>query len=295
MQNKPALTTSATVLQELTSQDCTDISRSLSESLDHFGIAVHNSSDLGTIIREISWMGSFGPAPLSSGGASSVDPQRTFRAFLYILQARDIARTLAACRKAKGDLSKIERIREKLDRLRYQDASAQNTLFELEVAGALIRAGFDVELSMPPRPDVVCLLDGLAIGLECKRVQNRDRLRERLREARRQIANQDLPAAVIIDVQPLLYRTNDVDSLEQLRSIQSACLKKLILSVTDDVEKAFDGGVNAVALCAMTWGLSAKPSAYVWCWIVEPMVPKVVYDIDLANAFRAILRALKER
>ena len=256
------------------------------------------------MIREIRWMGSFGPAPLSAGGASGADPQRAFRAFLHILQARDIARTLAACCRAKGDLSKIERIREKLDRLRYQDVSAQNTLFELEVAGTLIRAGFDVEFSVPPRPDVVCLLDGSAVGLECKRVQNRERLRERLKDARVQIANQDLPAAVIIDVQPLLYRTNDPDkpvyfdlvrSLKELRSIQSARLQQLARSIADDMERAFDSGVGAIVLYAMTWALTERPSAYVWCRIVEPLVPKTDYDAELASAFSAVLRALQEQ
>ena len=303
MRNTPAPTTSATVLQELSSQECTDISRSLIESLDHFGTAVHESSELGTMIREISWMGSFGSVPLSAAGASDADRQRALRAFTYVPQAQDIARTLQACRHAKGDISKINRIRQKLDRLRYQDVPAQNVLFELEVAGLLIRAGLEVELALPPRPDVVCFFNGTAIGLECKRVQNRDRLRERLGEAQDQITKQDLPAAVIIDVQPLLYRTNDPDkpvyfdlvrSLEELRSIQSARLQKLALSITDDVENAFDGGVGAVALYAMTWGLSERPCAYVWCRIVEPSVPKTDYEVELASPFRAVLRALRQ-
>jgi hypothetical protein len=298
MQNVPAPTTSAAGLQELTSQDCTYISRSLTDSLDYFGVAVHESSDLGTMIREISWMGSSKSAPFLAGGAIDVDRQRTLRAFTYVLQARDLAHTLEACRHIKGDISKIERIRGKLDRLRYQDAPAQNAMFELEVAGVLMRAGLDVELPMPPRPNVVCHLNGAAIGLECKRVQNRDRLRERLKEAQEQIINQDLPAAVIIDVQPLLYRTNNpnkpvyfdqVESIGELRHVQSVRLRELALSITDDVEKAFDSGVGAVVLCAMKWGMSEQPSADVWCWIVEPLVPKTDCSIELANILRAIL------
>lgn len=304
MQNAPLPMSSTTGIPELTSQECIRISRSLSESLDHFGMKVHGSSDLQIMIRELTWMGSFPMPPFSAEGAIGVDQQRALRAFACILQARDIARVLEACRYAKNGASKVRKIRGKLDRLRYQDARAQDTLFELQVAGLLIRAGLDVELSLPPRPDVVCRFNGMAMGLECKRVQNRDRLRERLSKARKQLTKQDLPAAVIIDVQPLLYRTNDpnkpvyldlVSSHEELRGIQSVRLKKLALSVTGDVEKAFDGGVRAIALCAMTWGLSEQPSAYVCCWIVEPMVPNVGYDIELADAFGAILRALKER
>lgn len=299
MQNVPAPMTSATGLQELTSRDCTYISKSLTESLDYFGVTVHERSDLGTMIREISWMGSFGAAPFLADGAIGVDNQRTLRAFLYVLQARDIARTLEACRDVKGDIAKIKKIRKKLDRLRHQDAPAQNTLFELEVAGMLTRAGLDVELSEPPRPDVVCHFKGAAIGLECKRVQNRDRLREQLKVARKQSTNQDLPAAAIIDVQPLLYRTNDpdrpvyfdqVESIEELRNIQSERLRQLALSITDDVEKAFVSGVGAVVLCAMTWAMSRQPSAYVWCWIVEPLAPKTDDGIALENLLRVILR-----
>jgi hypothetical protein len=244
MQNVSAPTTSADGLQELTSRDCTYISKSLTESLDYFGVAVHERSDLGIMIREISWMGSFGAAPLLAGGAIDVDRQRTLRAFPYVLQARDIARTLEACRDVKGDIAKVKGIRGKLDRLRHQDAPAQNALFELEVAGMLTRAGLEVELPLSPRPDVVCHFNGAAIGLECKRVQNRNRLRERLKKAREQITNQDLPAAVIIDVQPLLYRTNDsnkpvyfdqVESIEELRHIQSDRLRELALKTDDGI------------------------------------------------------------
>jgi hypothetical protein len=186
------------------------------------------------MIREIGWMGSFGAAPLLPGGAIDVDRQRTLHALISLLQARDIARTLDACRHAVGDTSKVEGVRGKLDRQRYRDASSQNALFELEVAGLLLRAGLEVELSAPPHPDVVCRLNGAAIGFECKRVQNRDRLRQQLKKARKQITNQDLPAAAIIDVQPLLYRTADpnkpvyfdlVASIDELRRIHSARIR----------------------------------------------------------------------
>jgi hypothetical protein len=216
-----------------------------------------------------------------------------------VLQARDIARTLEACRYTTGDTSKIECIRGKLDRQRHQDAPGQSGLFELEVAGLLLRAGHEVELSTPPRPDVVCHFNGAAIGFECKRVQNRDRLRQQLKKARKQIVNQDLPAAVIIDVQPLLYRTNDpnkpvyfdqVASPEELQSIQSGRIRELGEGLADDVQKAFDSGVGAVILCAMTWGMSERPSAYVWCWIVEPLVPKTEYDVQLADSIRVMLQ-----
>jgi len=299
MQNVPAPVIRATGPQELTSENCTHISRSLTESLDYFGVVVSEDSDLRRMIREIGWMGSFEAAPFSPGGAAYVDKQRTLRALPYILQARDIARTLEACRHVKGDFSKIVRIREKLDRLRYQDAPAQNILFEFEVAGVLIRAGLEVELPMPPLPDVVFHLNGVAIGLECKRVQNRNRLRERLKEAQEQIAKQDLPAMVIIDVQPLLYRSNDpnrpvyfdlVESIEELRRIQTTRIRELARSIADDIEKAFTNGIGAVVLCAMTWGISQRPSAYVWSWLVEPLVPKIDDGIPLENILRAILQ-----
>lgn len=299
MENVALPTVGGSSLRELTSQECTAIARSLTESLDHFDVAVHESSDLATMIHEIGWMGSFGGAPLLPGGAIDVDRQRTLRALISVLQARDIARTLEACRHAVGDTSKVEGIRGKIDRQRYQDASAQNALFELEVAGLLLRAGLEVELSTPPHPDVVCRLNGAAIGFECKRVQNRDRLRQQLKKARKQITKQDLPAAVIIDVQPLLYRTNDpkkpvyfdlVPSIEELLRIHSAQIRELGESIAPDVQKAFDSGVAAVVLCAMTWGMSEQPSAYVWSWIVEPFVPKTEYDVQLAHAIRVALQ-----
>ena len=297
--NAAVSTTSRFGPQELTSQECLAISRSLTESLDHFGVEAPESSDIGTMIREIRWMGSFGSAPLLPGGAIDVNRQRTLQALVSVLQARDIARTLETCRHATGDTSKIKCIRKKLDRQRHQDADGQNALFELEVAGLLLRANFDVELSAPPRPDVVCRFNGAAIGLECKRVQNRNQLRQRLKKARKQIINQDLPAAAIIDVQPLLYRTDDPDkpvyfdqvaSPEELRRIQSGRIRELGKSLAWEVQKAFDSGVGAVVLCAMTWAMSERPSAYVWCWIVEPLVPKTKYDVQLANEIREMLQ-----
>ena len=95
-------------------------------------------------------------------------------------------------------------------------------------------------------------------------------------------------------IQPSRYTLTLFGSLEELRSIQTTRLEKLALSITEDVEKAFDSGVGAIALYAMTWGLSEQPSAYVWCRIVEPLVPRSKYDVELASTFRAVLRALRK-
>lgn len=270
--------------QELTSAHCRAVAASLRRSLAELNEELPAGSPLARLLIEVDWMGSFsGPPRDPKTGASSENPERVANAFLRFLQLEDVARSLHALGPtARENPEALKALRRDHDRIKTQRADAQNRLFELEVAGRLVRGGARVRFD---EPDIVASATPFGRFLACKRPQNLDRLRERIVEGARQIERRAIAGFVVVDLQPLLFKNDasdrptrfyDLRGTAELRDELAADMDGRIAVVADAVARARAvHHVRGVAFAATGWGIHDEGSEpqYAWAWVTRPAMP----------------------
>lgn len=279
---------------ELAADTCREIAGTMRWALNRLGIAPHRESDLARMIRDIDWLAQFGPIPIRSDAALAADRERALMAFARILQAKELARTLAICTILPGAAIRVAQLASKLDRIVTVESQAQNTYTELDVAARLARHA-RVRFLDPPALDITCSFEnGGELAVECKRVRSLRQIGKRLSDAVHQAQNQPLPAIVVLDVQPLLYQTDDperpvyfdlLDDASQLRAQHNANLAEIVSYAEGDIQRALNRGIQAVCVCAMTWGFVTPTGEYryewVRCWLAtEPDVREALPMLD---------------
>lgn len=279
---------------ELTAEACREIADTMRWALDRFGIDPHPASDLARMIEDVSWLGQFEPLPIRGDAALAVDPERALLTLARILQAKELARTLAISTIVPGAATRVAQLASKLDWMTTVESPAQNTYTELDVAARLARHA-QVRFLDPPALDITCSFESHGdLAVECKRVRSWKQIGKRLRDAVDQAGKQHLPTLVVLDVQPLLYRTNDperrvyfdlLDDVSQLRAQHEANLVRIVSDADADIQRALNRGIQAVCVCAMTWGwvLSTPEYRYSWvsCWVAtDPEVRAVLPLLD---------------
>lgn len=241
------------IAKELTSAHCRAVAASLRRSLAELDVELPAGSPLAMLLVDVDWMGSFdGPPRDPTTGASSENPQRVAKAFLRFFQMEDVARSLDALGStARANPDARRALRRHHDRITTQTADAQNYLFELEVAGRLVRA----------------------------------RLRQRIAEATRQIERRAIAGYVVVDLQPLLFKNDaldrptrfyDLGGAAELREELAAEMDGWIAVVTDAVARARAADhVKGVVFAATGWGIhdDGPEPQYAWAWVTRPAIP----------------------
>lgn len=230
-------------------------------------------------------MGSFsGPPRDPNTGASSENPERVANAFLRFLQLEDVARSLNALGPtARENPEALKALRRDHDRIKTQTADAQNRLFELEVAGRLVRGGARVRFD---EPDIVASATPFGrFCVACKRPQNLARLRERIADAARQIERRSLAGFVVVDLQPLIFTNDAFDRPTRFYDLAGAAevaeelaidMDERITTVADAVGRArAKKHVMGVVFAATGWGIHDEGPAprYAWAWVTRPAIP----------------------
>lgn len=271
--------------QELTSGHCREVAHHLRTRLNALGLTLGAASPLARLLVEVDWMASFDGPPLDeTSGASRVDAERAADAVIRFLQMQDITATLVALgRVALENPEAVKALRKRFDRIETQTADTQDRLFELEVAGRLARRGIRVEFD---EPDIVAKSHGLGrFSIACKRPHNLDRLRERIDKGAAQIARRGLQGFVVLDLQPLIFETNDnarptrfyeLHGDAQLAHELAADMDGRIAVVADTVARARQvERVAGVVFAAMGWGMTENPPrpTYEWAWVTRPSIP----------------------
>ncbi len=272
--------------QELTAEHCRAVAMSLRRSLADLDWVLPTASPLAKLLIEVEWMGSFdGPPRDAATGASSEDPERVAMAFLRFLQLEDTARSLDALGStARENPEALKALRRHHDRLATQDADALDYLFELEVAGRLVRGGARVRFG---EPDIIATAKPFGrFSVACKRPRNLARVRERISEGARQIERRALAGFVVVDLQPLIFKNDaserptrfyDLAGAAELREELAIDMDEAIALVADAVARARAvPHVTGVVFAATGWGLhdDGPEPHYAWAWVTRPAIPR---------------------
>lgn len=281
--------------RELTSSHSREVAYQLRARLDALGVTLGPASPRARLLVEVDWMASFDGPPLDeTSGASRVDTERAADAVIRFLQMQDITAALVALGPvALGNPEAVRALRKRFDRIETQTADAQDRLFELEVAGRLARRGIVVEFD---EPDIVAKSHGLGLfSLACKRPHNLDRLRERIGKGAAQIASRGLQGFVVLDLQPLIFTSNDdshptrfyeLRGDAQLAHELAADMDGRIAVVADTVARARQvERVAGVVFAAMGWGETKNPPrpTYEWAWVTRPSIPSTAAEKRLCR------------
>lgn len=294
----------------MTAAECTRMVGSLKDSVQYYGVLLSPSSELGTFIGDLEWMGSFEADPLRDGGAKDDDSTRAGLAVLRAEQLRRIERPLRACKNANISLPSalLTKLQKRIDCLTARNLPAQDHLLELEVGGKLVIAGHDVEFI---EPDLVVGLAGKIpkIGVPCKRPRNASSIASAIRKARRQLRCAQVPGIIFVGAEALLYHFSDPEKPHLFLPNEPTDIKRDLLhklneffyrqDVLEQVKKAFDEGCLAVvsgatiaALCKRTGPLFVPGADNVYAreWLEWAVINSEIAGASTAcDAFRRAL------
>ena len=171
---------------------------SIRESLSILNVSLHSQSDLHRMLVELEAM------------AKSPDPSTQWGVPL-IEQTQRLANALMGVRRVPGASEKVHSCQNQLNRLETLDSKAQDTLFEIEIAGRLSSGGLAVALT---EPDVVATVPGFGdVSLACKRPRSKNGIRKRLGQAATQITQRGRPGVIVMGVEALLHPPKTVKGL----------------------------------------------------------------------------------
>jgi hypothetical protein len=165
---------------QVTASECAEWATVLRDALRACDVTVHPRSDVGQMIAELEWLGTFPPTASQPDAAWAENPARARIAFPLYEQAVRVAQAVALTQGIPGARERVMKLKKRLNRLTTQDEPAQDFLFELEMGARFTRLGLTITFD---EPDIVLhSSEGYRLGLACKRPRNVRRLRERLGE-----------------------------------------------------------------------------------------------------------------
>jgi hypothetical protein len=262
---------------QVRASECAEWAKVLREALQACDVAVHRASDVGRMIAELEWLGTFPPDAPQPDAAWAENPARAKIAFPLYEQAIRVAQAVAFSRGIPGARERVLKLRKRLDRLTTQDEQAQDFLFELEVGARFTRLGLTITFD---EPDIVMhSSEGHRLGLACKRPRNVDRLRERLGEAADQITAGDDQGLIVIGVEPLFHKSHDPErptvtylgDASMVRAEANRILDNALGSARLEIVSALGKGVAGILFCGVVTGWARQVAegrdAYHYQWI----------------------------
>lgn len=163
----------------------------------------------------------------------------------------------------------------------FQPEQAKDFFYELEVASALTRCGFEVSLR---EPDVVVEGNGLSqkLGLACKYPSSEAQIHSHISKGYRQLSSQDIPGCVMIGMDIIIikkafgtlpkcldFRQPTRDPRKEVGDLLSAEIQNLVVQRANDypAERPLDGCILSLSL----HGVYGKPAAITSLnsWVVQ--------------------------
>lgn len=284
-----------------TSALSTEIIREFRAALALMGETLVASDPLESFAQDLEWFAREGDGhPDALAPAAASDVHRAARVYSGFLQFQAIAAGLKACASIIPVDHRIRwALHEPYDRVESLDKEAQDHLFELEVAGWLVRRGLSVAFE---EPDITCQLPKIGVvALACKRPHNLKRLKRRISSGAEQLERNARPGVVVIDLQPLMFATGDpvrptyldqhVSEAAFLRSVEerlddwARAARKVTLLARKD-RAGFLGAVFA----AMAWGeyRVGDDVANAWAWVARPSPLHTEAEVMVSAALRGL-------
>ncbi len=262
---------------QVRASECAEWTIVLRDALRECDVTVHPTSDVGQMIAELEWLGTFPPNAPQPDAAWAENPARARIAFPLYEQAIRIAQAVALAQGIPGAHERVVKLKKRLNRLTTQDEQAQDFLFELEIGARLTRLGLTITFD---EPDIVLhSSDGDRLGLACKRPRNVRRLRERLGEAAAQITAGMDQGVIVIGVEPLFHRSNDpqrptityLGDVAMVRAEANRILDDALDSARLEIDSALAKGVAGILFCGVATGWARQVAegrdAYHYQWI----------------------------
>ena len=272
----------ATTIHEFSADDCNAVASSLRESLDLLNVNKPAlSSDLGRILTNLDWMGSFPSPPLRPGGAAEEDRDRAVKGFLQFEQAKRVALSLKYCRDLPGasDPSrKVTTIRKAFDRLTTHGSATQDILLEFEVAGRLRHRELILEFDEPDLRVKLPVFSG-TVGLACKRPRMLSSMPNSIRDAVHQIETAKIPSIIVIGVEAILY-SNSPDGTPSNFYIE-ATPGAVLESIESDFDRILQ---NSNTLLAVSRALDSNLLGVIFCTIATGFAMRADTKPDLKDA-----------
>ena len=126
---------------------------------------------------------------------------------------------------------------------------SRNFTFELAVASRFLKAGYEVDLSSIA--DLICIINGRKIFIECKRIQSIRQLRKRVKEANKQVAkrlkkdnsigSRGMVAISLTDIINPKSRVVVTKNIESLKKQNTDFLNGFVLNKSEDLSAGKDG------------------------------------------------------
>ena len=133
----------------MTQDVCAKVSTDLRRSAANLGVRLPPTCDLEQLIRETEWLSTLKPEEWV-GEVQPAHQERFVQALLKVEQAARLAATLELLSKVRNHDQLLRWLRKRLDRTTTLDATAQDYLFEMEMAVRLTRLeGLSVSLEEP--------------------------------------------------------------------------------------------------------------------------------------------------
>jgi hypothetical protein len=222
------------------------------------------------LIRETEWLSTLKPE-VWRGEALAEHPERLVQALLKVEQAARLAATLELLPKVRNHDQLLKWLRKKLDRTTALGATAQDYLFEMEMAVRLTRAEW-LSVSLEEPDIIVTLPSGNSFALACKRPRADKSVGANIDDARDQIARGGhAVAAIVVGMEPILHRPSDPgqcptihvsQTREQARAWGMARIAEAAASAAHETERAFECGVLSVVYFGVLVCLTLQPRSY---------------------------------
>jgi hypothetical protein len=263
--------------EQITAGQCATWAATLRNGLAEFQLSVHPTSDVGQMIRELDWLGSFPSEAAQPDAAWAANRDRAKRAFPLVEQAIRIAQSITFAHGISGAHERVRSLRKRVNRLESQDEQAQDILFELEMGARFTHLGLTITFD---EPDIVLhTSDGHRLGVACKRPRNRERLRERLRDATAQVTARPDQGVIVIGVEPLFHKSQDpkrptityLGEPWMVKAEAERILDDALGSAEKEIAAALNDGVAGILFCGVVtgWARDVAPGrdAYHFQWI----------------------------